>query len=140
MQDIIIVGLEGTLTNHEHRGTPTHPEDFQGWEEKLIDDPANQVIVDIIAYLPHSYFILSYKPIQYKYLCEEWIDKRMNFFPDFIFLRSCNDHGTRQATKHKWLVEIKKTYNPILAIDSRESVCAMYRANGVETLHYKNTL
>lgn len=68
----------------------------------------------------------------------QWI--RKNDLPiDLLFMRSAGDQRKDSAVKEEILVnKILPYFNPVVAVDDRDSVVAVWRKYGIYTIHVSN--
>ena len=138
MDPVIVVDMEGTLSDERHRtkyDTDFHTKD---WHLKFVEDPVYQPVKELIDRSPYEYIILSAKPIEYKYLYEDWLETRMNKYPVAIYMRPRGNNDTSPVLKKKITEEfIIPNFQVVLAIDDRADVCRMFANMGIYSLHFR---
>jgi len=131
----IIVDLEGTLTNCNHRIKYWLNKDYDKWNELFSADTINENMVDIIKdKLEEGYSLVmsTAKSISKKDEVLSWL-RRHNlqiWFSD-IFYRLYGDDRPSPEIKSDILKKIREKYSVEIAYDDREDICEMYVSQGV---------
>ncbi|QPI18025.1 3' phosphatase and 5' polynucleotide kinase [Pectobacterium phage POP12] len=121
----VIFDVDGTLTKIGERS----PYDFA----KVISDPANLPVQELFRMYQENYIVIVVSGRDDS--CMEDTIKNLNatgIYPDAIFMRKAGDTRTDIEIKEEILFDIIiKKWNPILAIDDRDTPVGMWRMNGI---------
>lgn len=137
-EDAVICDLDGTLCNIDHR-LKYVKEGNKNWGmffSLIKNDSLNTWCRTVLAGMYENTCIVlcSGRGNEYRAPTIAWL-KDYGIKYDHLFMRYYKDH--RQDTVIKEIIldfEIKTRYNPILAIDDRQSVVDMWRRNGIVCL------
>jgi hypothetical protein len=149
-QDTIIVDLDGTLANVEHR-KKYFKRDKKGvpnWNvimKHAKKDTSNDGVVDIVSGCilnHHGYhngrdlvvIICTTRPQDYERETWDWLSDNVGFYIGDLHMAKSGEKRPDTVVKKEMLKKIKKNYNVIMAIDDRLEVCKMYREEGIFTL------
>jgi len=134
----IIVDLDGTLCNIEHRlNTLKGPR--KDWKRFFAGIPHDSVDNAVKAVLDglrttHSIILCSGRPDTHRPETEQWL-KDQGIQYDRLFMRQRNDQRSDNIVKQIILdFDIKPDYDILFALDDRNSVCKMWRQNGIKCL------
>ena len=161
-KDFLIVDVDGTLSNPEHRrhhiypAWPTNTEcpshlpvngkcnscgykgpkkDYDAFYAEADKDTPHQPIVDLVGHLAAHYYVLivSGRPID---LCgkitEDWLLKQ-GLYPLHLFMRNGGDYRADYIIKGEMLDLLPKE-RIAYVLDDRDQVVKMWRANGLTCL------
>lgn len=140
MKKIILVDMENTLSDSNHRGLLTEMSNSNDWNMRFMDDLPSPAVKAFVELINVPYMIISCKPIEYQNLYVEWLSKYMDKQPLRIYMRALKDHRPSWQIKEEWLQGILTEFEVVCALDDRQNICAMYRRHNIPTFHYKNTL
>ena len=138
-KQVILVDMEGTLSDSRHRGIWT-PDGAHKWHDLFNDDQPNPSIKQIVENYPADYIITTAKPVSYRRVINHWLKKYMVKQPIHTFMRPDGNFDPSRIVKEEMLSAILPCYDVELAIDDREEICAMFRRYNIPTIHFKNTL
>lgn len=124
----VIIDIDGTLAHMSGRS----PYDI----EKVSTDTLDQDIKDLYEMIPEhiDVVIMSGRSSEAREATEEWLEKHgINY--DMLLMRAKDDVRKDYIVK-KELYEkgVKKFYNVLFAIDDRQQVVDMWRAQGIKCL------
>jgi hypothetical protein len=131
---IVLVDLEGTLTNCEHRIKSWEVGDFDTWNEGLhLDKPKLNVLDLVLELSDHcKIFIATAKPYKYYDDVYNWLRKHLPFEPDMVLMRPDGNEDTSPILKGLWVDKLREEGHTIaLAIDDRTDVLDMYNDKGL---------
>jgi uncharacterized HAD superfamily protein len=130
----IIVDIDGTIADNTHRQhfLETEP---KNWEQFFLESHGDLLIepvAEIVRALEKQYCILivTGRSERYRELTKLWL-KKYDIEYSKLYMRAEGEYRLDHEIKEEILIEIRKTYNPILAIDDRQSVVDMWRRNGL---------
>lgn len=130
-----VFDLDGTLALNEHRqhyvDRPVGEKDWRAFFAACSDDVPNQPIIRVLLALwatGHDVQIWSGRSAEVEDKTRRWLaENGLSMIP--IKLRAEGDHTPDTVLKKQWLDETD--IKPHLVFDDRDSVVAMWRANGV---------
>jgi predicted kinase len=134
----ILCDLDGTLARIEHRRhyvAGPGPKDWPGFFGQLHLDEPNLMLKEILYGLKERYTILyvSGRNSTYRQPTEAWLEKHGLDFHFALFMRGAQDHRDDDVIKQELYERYIKPYFDVhLAIDDRDRVVNMWRANGIE--------
>jgi 3-deoxy-D-manno-octulosonate 8-phosphate phosphatase KdsC-like HAD superfamily phosphatase len=139
LQKAIIVDLDGTLTDCEHRVSHVQKEikDWKSFNELMVHDNLNQWCFDIIQAMQISgskIILLTGRTDDYRSHTEEWLKKNnVNYLN--LFMRKASDEREDAIIKKEvYDNHIKDKFDVQFAIEDRKSVVKMWREVGVTCL------
>jgi len=134
----IIVDLDGTLCNIDHRLDHVRKEGRKDWHsffEGMADDTPNQWCVDIVEGLSsmHQIVYCSGRPDSYRTQTAEWLARHNlgDFRGGHLYMRPRSD--SRQDSIIKEIIldfELLTRFTPCVMIDDRQQVVDMWRRRG----------
>jgi hypothetical protein len=136
--DAIIVDLDGTLCNNDHRrhlieGTP---KDWDWFNRLCYKDTVNEWCAELIARFAdtHEILFVSGRNEAYRDLTVRWLDEN-GFCCPSLFMRQNNDFRKDSEVKQEiYNTHIKGKFNVLFCVDDRKQVVDMWRANGLVCL------
>lgn len=146
-QQAIIVDLDGTLANCEHRRhfVTGEKKDWKSFYERMGEDTVNEwceFIIDKCCYneygfIEKSILLVSGRPEEYRDLTLDWLNKNaLAPFNINIYMRKTGDYRDDVIIKEEIYREhIEPNYNVLFAIDDRAKVAALWRRLGIVCLH-----
>lgn len=136
----IIFDMDGTLMNIEHRRhhVSGDKKDWQAFKNATVKDTPYDMICDLAV-------MLSEVPDNRIIICtgrnetEEWITEKQLLACGIpyhaLLMRPNDDYDPDDILKQRMLQELRREgYNPQMVFDDRNSVVAMWRANGLTCL------
>lgn len=144
-RDAIIVDLDGTLCNIDHRLHFVRVEGKKDWKnftQNIPGDSVNEWCLSLInAYKADAKTELVFcsgRSSNHKKETVEWLIENTGYYPndDFhLYMRDRNDHRADTTIKEIILdFEILTRFKPIFAVDDRPSVCRMWRSRNIVCL------
>jgi hypothetical protein len=126
----IIVDIDGTIADNMHRQSVLEAEP-KNWDaffmECHLDLPIEPVIEIVrLLSLSREILIVTGRPQKYRQLTMFWL-KKHNIPWHHLYMRPEGDYCPDHIIKE----EIRKHYDPKLAIDYRQTVVDMWRRNGL---------
>ena len=135
----VIFDVDGTLMDIEHRRhfVVQRPKDFDAFREATKDDTPKHEIFAIAKALQaagHRIIISSGRnKSQMDITLDQLTSQGLQF--DAIFMRSNSDFRPDFEVKQGMLTKMKaQGFNPTMAVDDRQQVVDMWRANGITVL------
>ena len=140
----IIVDLDGTLCNNEHRRPLVEnpgPKDWEKFGERLIDDTANEWCVKLVGAMALRGYYIAYvtgRSEQYRELTLRWLNrhgcldtsKRVG-----LYMRAPDDNRDDTVVKSDiYACEIEPNYDVLFCVDDRQRVVDMWRSLGLTCL------
>lgn len=138
MNRAIIVDLDGTLCNIEHRISFVQKGDWKTFFKKMDQDTVNEWCKEIIKrfYKPGEMEILlvTGRPADYERPTKEWL--KLHGIPyTKLMMRKKGDFRSDFLIKEEiYLSEIKPFYDIFFVVDDRKQVVDMWRAHGLTVL------
>lgn len=139
--DVVIVDLDGTLCNIDHRLHFVKKEegkkpDWKNFFANIPGDSLNQWCGSIVFQMADMCEVIfcSGRPDNYRKVTEDWLSE--NCSPGYkLFMR--NRHDSRKDSIAKEIIldyEILTRWKPLFAIDDRKQVVDMWRSRGITCL------
>jgi len=134
-KDCIIVDLEGTLSNCEHRIHHYKNKDYNKWNELFREDTVYESIVEIInRYKVNGVQIILCTAKSVKYIPDVlfWLQKQeILFLINHFYFRISGDKRPSVEVKKGMLEKIIEKFNVLVAYDDRKDICHMYYNEGI---------
>jgi uncharacterized HAD superfamily protein len=132
MEKAIIVDLDGTLTNVDHRVqfVRMNPKNWKEFNENMIHDPIHHWCEELI----HAMKDKGYKIIfvtgrsdDYREHTENWLLKHKIRY-DLLYMRKIGDYREDNDVKEEiYNADIKGRFNILFVVDDRKSVVERWR-------------
>ena len=136
--NVVICDLDGTLCDISHRQHFVTGKEKKNWTEffrGIPNDKVNGLVADTINLYRDGGTPIVYcsgRDDNQRKNTETWLDTHFLYIHDHLFMRPRNDYRSDEIIKEIILdFEIKTRYNPILSLDDRDRVVAMWRRRGV---------
>jgi predicted kinase len=143
-RDCIIVDLDGTLFDCSHRLhhiVGGEKKDWKAFFAGIPDDPLVEPIANIIEamyFYGHTIILASGRSEDCRYLTEEKLIKH-DIDYEKLYMRASDDFRPDYVVKRELLDQMRADgYNPIIAIDDRQSIVDMWRENGIICLQCRD--
>ncbi len=143
MTECVLVDIDGTLADCEHRRHFVQ-DGKRDWKSFLSPqmaalDTLNEPVAKVVramALAGYSIIYVSARPISLKVVTRAWLQKyNLWFEPKLLYMRKDKDSRADTIVKRELLKEIRKLgYQPVLSLDDRNSVVAMWRDEGITCL------
>ncbi|OGW10302.1 MAG: hypothetical protein A2W75_02735 [Nitrospinae bacterium RIFCSPLOWO2_12_39_15] len=137
MKQAIIVDLDGTLANCDHRRhfVEQKPKDWNKFYAGIEKDTVNKWCKTLLQKFHDTFIIIvSGRPDNYRDITLNWLEAQSIFY-DKIFMRKSGDYRTDYIVKKELYEEhIKGEYEVIIVIDDRKQVVNMWRKEGLVCL------
>lgn len=139
MTKIIIVDVDGTLADIEHRRhyVSSKPKNWGAFfRSQKFDTPHSDIVylVNLLKSDGNTVIVASGRGDDTKDQTVQWLTQHGVQFDD-IFMRKAGDYRSDDIIKKEILEEIRVKYGePYMAIDDRDQVVNMWRQNGVRCL------
>lgn len=135
----VIVDIDGTLADTAHRLhlIAGDAKDWDAFYAAQSLDPPIEAIVDLVEHLHAGYEVVvcTGRPETYRDDTLEWLDEWLSFEVPVLYMRKAGDHRDDDVVKAELLDQIRADgWDPVLAIEDRSRVVAMWRANGITCL------
>ncbi len=139
LKKAIIVDLDGTLTNCDHRLSHLRksPKDWDAFFLGMGEDELHEWCAQLISSMSksgHAVILLTGRPDEYRELTTKWLAKHEISY-DHLLMRKTDDH--RSDSEVKWELyqqAVAPRYQVLFCVEDRASVVAMWRENGIRTL------
>lgn len=137
-REIVLVDVDGTLANLEHRVhyVRRNNPDYDAFFMQVIKDaPRKDVIAQVKEYADAGYpiFIISARPETTREDTERWLSKHLTFPYVTLLMRQANDKRPDTDVKQDILNHLQG-YKIKVVFDDRPSVIRMWRENGLEVI------
>ena len=133
----IIVDIDGTLANVEHRRKfLIDSNDWKMFKANMSSDSLNVWCLEVINRFKADYKIIlvSGREEKYREVTEDWLG-RYDISYNYLFLRSTNDfRGDAIIKKEIYDLKIKKKFSILFVLDDRDQVVKMWRSSGLVCL------
>lgn len=132
MDKAIIVDLDGTLADVEHRVSYVrmNPKDWKNFNEHMIHDPINHWCDELIKAMKkqgYKIIFVTGRGEDYRNHTESWLLKH-NVSYDFLYMRKIGDYREDNDVKEEIYKNfIKDKFNILFVVDDRKSVVARWR-------------
>jgi acid phosphatase class B len=142
MTKVIVVDLDGTLANLDHRISwiSLKPKNWKAFNAAIIDDALYEDIkwlVDTLRVSGNKIIICTGRSSDTHGVTTEWL-KNHNIEYNDIFMRRSGDHRPDYVVKVELLNEIREKHGePYIWLDDRDQVVNSLRENGVRVLQVK---
>jgi HAD superfamily, subfamily IIIB (Acid phosphatase) len=134
--DCYIFDIDGTIADNSHRQhfLRSTPKDWKSYNAAMhLDKPMNHVI-EIARRLNSTggqIVLCTGREIVFEDVTREWLSENDVFYR-WLFMRREKDYRSDVEVKQEMLSGLRSGgFNPIMAFDDRNSVVAMWRANGI---------
>lgn len=147
MQKAIIVDLDGTYCDHNHRKDLWihHPRPIEEILAAIPNDGVTdwcQRIIDSYAKDNYKIIFLTARTHDFKEATEKWLKKVAAHVDWELICRSENEPMSKLLDSSfkgiRLLTDILPRYDVSLAIDDKASCCQVFRAHGIPTLQCSN--
>lgn len=132
---IVIVDLDGTLCDCDHRRNYVIAKDWKSFYGALSEDPVKTNVANFVTVLSHfcKIVIVSGRPDNYLEPTLKWLEK-MNISYNEIYMRREGDYRKDSIVKREiYEKHINNGYNKVmLVLDDRNQVVEMWRSLGLE--------
>ena len=138
----IIVDLDGTLANVEHRRhfLKETPPDWRSFNESMVTDTVNEWCHTLMkrmqggTYGGRSILLVSGRGEEYRPHTEDWLEELIIDY-DKLLMRPAGDFRADEIIKREIYEEkIKDFYDVLFVIDDRSKVVKMWRSLGLVCL------
>lgn len=132
----IIVDLDGTLCDCEHRRHFVELKDWKSFYQNLVTDPIHEWCASIIRrfVVDHAIILVTGRPEEYRAATRAWLCEHGIPF-HLLFMRADGDYRKDCVVKEEiYLAYIKPGYQVSFCVDDRQQVVDMWRKNGLTCL------
>jgi len=135
----IIVDLDGTLTNCEHRvhHVQKSPKDWDSFNAEMVGDTLNEWCAELISGMRKQgcvIILLTGRDDDYRSHTESWLKKHSIVY-DELYMRKAQDHRSDHIIKSETFLEfIAPQYETLFVVEDRLSVVEMWRKLNVTCL------
>jgi hypothetical protein len=133
----IIVDLDGTLCNSDHRKHFVDAGNWKSFYENLIHDEPHEWCLEIIKAVKWDFIFVSGRPEKYRNLTEQWFENKTDINIGFydLFMRKDGDFRKDSIIKEEiYRGYIEPKYEIMFCIDDRKQVVDMWRSIGLTCL------
>ena len=139
MRNAIIVDIDGTLSNPEHRlhHVKGEKKDFKAFYGEMEGDTVNEWCQWVIDKLKQDVEIIlcTGRPAAYRHQTVKWLSRKLLSWDRLLMRPADKPH------EHDWIIKkeiydnnIKDKYNVLFVIDDRQQVVDMWRREGLVCL------
>jgi uncharacterized HAD superfamily protein len=133
-QNIVIVDIDGTLADVQHRLHFINGHGQKNWKQffrRMEDDTPIDIVVRWVNNLAPEYaaVIITGRPQDYRDCTERWLESHSVRY-SLLLMRNAGDFRPDTIVKRELLESVGREL-VAFAIDDRQSVCDMYRDCGV---------
>lgn len=137
----IIVDLDGTLANCDWRLPliQNKPKNWKGFFEGIISDTPIEPMIELVRswqlnHTPRKVVFCTARPEKYRRETKVWLDSQF-VSSQYLYMRPATDFSPSAECKKYLLNQIRADgFNPVMAIDDDQSVCEMFRKEGLLVL------
>jgi hypothetical protein len=140
LRDTVVVDLDGTLANIDHRTHLVKKEkpEWDAFFAACVDDTPNEWCVSLITAMHNSFkkiLIVTARKKTVEKETKAWLKKLWSPLggPDLIMLRDADDRTPDDELKRKWLHSYGKE-RILFVVDDRQRVVNMWRSEGLVCL------
>lgn len=137
-QTIIIVDLDGTLANVDHRVTYVQkdPPDWESFNALMMHDEVNLWCHELIASMRqrgHGVFLVTGRGERQRQICVDWLKSKSVAY-EGLFMRAANDTRPDAVIKEEIYQKELAHYEALFVVEDRSSVVQMWRKLGLTCL------
>lgn len=137
-QTIIIVDLDGTLANVDHRVAHVQkdPPDWESFNAFMMHDEVNPWCRELIASMRqrgHSVFLVTGRGEKQREVCVDWLRSK-NVSYEGLFMRAANDTRPDAVIKEEIYQKELAHFRVLFVVEDRLSVVRMWRKLGLTCL------
>lgn len=144
MKDTIVIDLDGTLSNCDHRRhlVQGKKRDYEAFHAKIGEDPVNEwcaMLMERMSVDPecegsgYKIIIVSARPWSATVETRRWLLKNHVVYDSLFLLRTDGDSTPDQDLKREWLHSYGKD-RILFVVDDRSRVVKMWREEGLVCL------
>jgi len=139
MNKIIVVDIDGTIANTEHRKhwVASKPKNWAAWNAGMsLDTPHADIVelLDMFAARGDRIILCSGRGEETRAVTEQWLADN-NIYYHALYMRAEKDYRKDSIVKVELLEQIRSDYcEPFLWFDDRQQVVDAIRAQGVRVL------
>ena len=136
----IIVDLDGTLSNCEHRvhHVQKEPKDWVSFHSSLVEDKLNNwchTLINAMLKDDVTIILLTGRDEKYRDLTLGWLERHAITFED-LHMRPDEDRRSDHIVKKDiYHNSIKEDFDILFVLEDRKSVVQMWRDEGITCLH-----
>lgn len=132
---VIIVDLDGTLCNADHRKHLVENKNWNSFYENLVKDEPNNWCLNILdRFKLNEIIFVSGRPEQYRKITRDWL-VNIGYTSPLLFMRKDGDFRKDSIVKEEIYREhIEPDYEVMFCIDDRKQVVDMWRSIGLTCL------
>lgn len=135
----IIVDMDGTVADCEHRRYHLDTNNWPGFFGSMADDGIFEHTIEVVRAMRtagYKVLIVTARPDEndYKQVTQDWL-KANGIVYDGFYMRRGGDYRKDNLVKEEILHQIiDDGYDPVMAFDDRDQVVKMWRENGIPCL------
>ncbi len=139
LKNAIIVDLDGTLTNCEHRVHHVQKEkkDWQSFNDLMVHDELNQWCFDLIESMSNSgseIILLTGRDDDYRSHTERWLAENNVKYLELYMRKASDQRSDAIIKKEVYDQNIKEKFAIQFVLEDRKSVVEMWREEGLTCL------
>ncbi|OUR96861.1 hypothetical protein A9Q84_11025 [Halobacteriovorax marinus] len=133
MKEIIIVDLDGTLSNCEHRvhHVESDPKDWKSFNEGMVNDELNVWCSKLISSMKSTgtdTILLTGRGEEFRRETESWLEQHGIEYLE-LFMRAAKDSRTDCVVKKEiYTTQISPKFKTLFVVEDRRSVVKMWRS------------
>ena len=137
MDDCIIFDIDGTLSDNSKRlhfiKRKDRKKDWKSYHSMIYTDKPiiPMVLIYRIIHRAIPIVIFTGRFESSRYITNKWFTEYNIPFPFKMLMRSDGDYTTNEELKRRMLMNLKRSWNPILAIDDNDNVIDMFLSEKV---------
>ena len=134
----VVVGLDGTLCDNEHRLHLIEPprSDWHAYHQLMAEDPVNYRILDAVVaarQAGHQVIILTGRPESYLLPTLQWLNRNYITYDELIMRDDEDERTEDQMKKDAFCRRIKPHVKPVLAFDNTPVTIFMWHDLYIDT-------
>ncbi|GAB4011630.1 MAG: NIF family HAD-type phosphatase [Bdellovibrio sp.] len=139
MKEAIIVDIDGTLADVEHRVHHVRGDkkDWKSFNRSMGNDTLNlwcKKLIDAMKNKNYEVLLVTGRGEDYRDHTENWLKQNQVQY-DHLWMRAAKDHRGDDIIKREiYFEKIKNQYDVLFVVDDRKSVVAMWRKLGLVCL------
>jgi FMN phosphatase YigB (HAD superfamily) len=139
MQKAILVDLDGTLADVEHRvhHVQASTKNWKAFNEGMVDDELNHWCADLVKAMQgegYKVIFITGRSEPWRGATEDWLIKHAIEY-DHLYMRPSKDRREDfEVKKEIYMNEIKEDYKVVFVVEDRASVVKMWREIGLVCL------
>ena len=134
-KDCWIIDLDGTLCDHSKRVHHAFNKDFKTYFSLMAGDDLNKNVASVMRLASDSdkaIILCTGRPEEYRETTVKWLEDNLIQYTALFMRPSCDYRPDYEIKKEILDNDITPRWNPVLALDDRDSVVNLWRNCGIE--------